>query len=73
MSVAKKMMSGTAVAIMLILGFMVVGTFWVFISNFIGENPDPTMGFMNLIVLLIEIFILGWFITSRWYQKKVRM
>jgi len=73
MSVKRRMMSGAAVAIMLILGFMVVGTFWVFISNFVGETPDPTLGFMNLVILVVEIFILGWFITSRWYQSKVRM
>lgn len=70
MSVQKNMQAGMAFGIMLIIGMLVVSSFWGMVAGVV--QSDPVSILTNLILLVAFVFVLGWFLQSKWYTKRVR-
>jgi len=71
MSIQKKMLSGAAVAIMLIVGLWIVGSFYALLTALTHTPPDIFAALVQTIFVAVGCIILGWYVTSKWYRKKV--
>ena len=73
MSVQKRMYVGGAFAVVLIIGMLVVTSFWSFVANITSTEPVPVaITATNLVLTVVLIFVLGFLLTSRWYKRKMR-
>ena len=73
MSVQKKMYVGGAFAVVLIIGMLVVTSFWAFVANIMAEEPAPiAIMLSNLVLTVVLIFVLGFLLTSTWYKRKMK-
>jgi Na+/phosphate symporter len=70
MSIKRKMFSGFAIAIMLILGLWVVGSFYALLKALMSSPIDTTTAAINILFFAIGCIILGWYVTSRWYKGR---
>lgn len=72
-SVKQRMYVGGAFAIVLIVGMMVVTSFWAFVANIAAEEPAPiAITATNLVLTVVLIFVLGFLLTTTWYKRKMK-
>ena len=72
MSIQKKMWSGFAVVIMLVIAFWVVGSLYALLGALTASPPDMVAAAVQIFFLVVGCVVLGWYVTSRWYKAKVR-
>jgi len=65
-----KMVTGAAFALVLILGMIAVGSFWLMVAGVL--EADVSIVVTNLVILVAFIFALGYLLTSKWYTKTVK-
>jgi len=70
-SVQKNMQAGLAFGIVLVIGMLVVSSFWAMIAGVIETSPITIL--TNLLLLVAFILVLGWFLQSKWYRNRVRV